>query len=152
MLRMHQFNSVTQSFPTLRSMNCSMPGFPVHHQLLELAQTHVPSIWWCRPIISSSVILFSWLQSFPVSGIFPTSQFFTSGDQSIGASASASVLPMNMCGISVRIDWFDLLAVQRTLKNLLQHHRSKASILWRSAFFSPTLTSVHDHRKNHNLD
>ena len=63
------------------------------------------------------------------------SQFFTSGGQSIGASGSASVLPMNTQDlISFRIDWFDLLAVQGTLKSLLQHHSSKASILQRSAF------------------
>ena len=59
------------------------------------------------------------------------SQLFTSGGQSIGVSASASVLPM----ISFRMDWMDLLAVQGTLKSLLQHHSSKASILRRSAFF-----------------
>ena len=63
------------------------------------------------------------------------SQFFTSGDQSIGVSASASVLPMNTGLISFRMDWFDLLAVQGTLESLLQHHSSKASILQRSAFF-----------------
>ena len=55
--------------------------------------------------------------------------------------------------ISLRMDWLDLLAVQGTLKSLLQQHNSKASILWRSAFFtSPTLTSIHDYWKNHNLD
>ena len=54
--------------------------------------------------------------------------------------------------ISFRMDWLDLLAVQGTLKSLLQHHSSKASILWRSAFNSPTLTSIHDHRKNHSHD
>ena len=56
--------------------------------------------------------------------------------------------------ISFRMDWLDLLAVQGTLKSLLQHHSSKATILWRSAFFiySPTLTSLHDHWKNHSLD
>ena len=55
--------------------------------------------------------------------------------------------------ISFRMDWLDLLAVQGTLKSLLQQHSSKASILWRSAFlYSPTLTSIHDHRKNHSLD
>ena len=54
--------------------------------------------------------------------------------------------------ISFRMDWLDLLAVQGTLKSLLQHRSSKASILRHSAFFSPTLTSIHDHRKNHNLD
>ena len=84
----------------------------------------------------SSVILFSsCLQSFPASGAFPMSQFFTSGGQSIGASASASVLPMNIQDCSFRMDWLDLLAVQGTLKSLLQHHSSKASILQRSAFF-----------------
>ena len=69
------------------------------------------------------------------------SQFFASGGQSIGASASASVLLMNISGlISFRIDWFDLLAVQGTLKSLLQHHSSKASILWCSAFFMVQLS------------
>ena len=62
------------------------------------------------------------------------SQLFTSGGQSIGASASASVLPMNIQ------DWFDLLAVQGTLKSLLQHHSSKASILLCSAFFMVQLS------------
>ena len=62
------------------------------------------------------------------------SQFFASGSQSIGVSASASVLPMNIL-ISFRIDWFDLLAVQGTLKSLLQHDSSKASVLRLSAFF-----------------
>ena len=55
--------------------------------------------------------------------------------------------------ISFRMDWLDLLGVQGTFKSLLQHHSSKASILWRSVFFhSPTLTSIHDHWKNHSLD
>ena len=61
-----------------------------------------PSSWWCHPTISSSVVSFSCLQSFPASGSFPVSQFFTSGGQSIGASASASVLPINIQ------DWFPL--------------------------------------------
>ena len=69
------------------------------------------------------------------------SQFFTSDGQSIGASVSASVLPNEYSGlISFRIDWFDLLAVQGTLKSLLQHHSSKASILWCSAFFMVQLS------------
>ena len=63
------------------------------------------------------------------------SQFFTSGGQSIGVSASAAVLPMNLGLISFRIDWLDLLAVQGTLKSLLQHHSSKTSILQPSDFF-----------------
>ena len=93
-----------------------------------------PLSQWYHPIISPSVIPFSCFQSFPASGSFPMSQFFASGGQSIGTSASAFVLPVNIQG-SFRIDWFDLLAVQGTLKSLLQHHSSKASILWHSAFF-----------------
>ena len=91
-----KFSSVTHSFPTLcNPMDSSMPGFPVHHQLLELAQA-CPSSQWCHLTISSSVIpFFSCLQSFPASGSFPVSQLFASGDQSIGVSASASVLSMN---------------------------------------------------------
>ena len=86
-----------------------------------------PLSQWCHPTISSSVVSFSSrLQSFPASGSFQMSQFFASGGQSIGVSASASVLPMNIQ------DWFPLgwTAVQGTLKSLLQHHNSKASILW----------------------
>ena len=96
-----------------------------------------PSSWWCHPTNSSSVIPFSsCLQPFPASGSFPMSQFFASGGESIGTSASISVLSMNIQDwFLFRIDWFDLLAVQGTLKSLLQHHSSKASILQRSAFF-----------------
>ena len=96
---------------------------------------------WCHPTISSSVVPFSsCLQSFPDSGSFLMCQLLASDGQSIGVSASASVLPMNIQ------DWFllwltlDLLAVQGTLKSLLQHHSSKASILWRSAFFMVLLS------------
>ena len=95
-----------------------------------------PSIWWCHPTISSSVDPFSsCLQSFPASGSFPRSQFFPSGGQYWNFSFSIS--PSNEYSrlISFRIDWFDLLAVQGTLKSLLQDHSSKASILQCSAFF-----------------
>ena len=97
-----QFSSVAQSCPTLcNPMDCSTPGFPVHHQT-ELAQT-CPLSQWCPPTISSSVVLFSsCLQSFPASGSFQMSQFFASGGQIIGVSASISVLPMNIQ------DWFPL--------------------------------------------
>ena len=99
----NMFSSVAQSCPTLcEPMDCNTSGFPVHYQLLELAQTHVhrvgDDIQWSCPVIHFS----SHLQSFPASGSFAVSQFFTSGDQSIGASASASVLPMNIQ------DWFPL--------------------------------------------
>jgi len=108
-----------------------------------------PSSRWCHPAISSSVIpFFSCLQSFPASGSFPISQFFTSGGQSIGVSASA-ISPSNKYSglISFRMDWLDLLAVQGILKSLLQHHGSKASILQCS-----TLTSIHDYWENHSFD
>ena len=72
------------------------------------------------------------------------SQFFASGGQSFGVSASASVLPNECSGlISFRIDWFDLLAVQETLKSFLQHHSSKASILQHSAFFIVQLSNLY---------
>ena len=75
------------------------------------------------------------LQSFPASGSFPMSQLFALGGQSIGMSASTTDLLMNSGFTSFRIDWLDLLTVQGTLKSLLQHHKSKASILQHSAFF-----------------
>ena len=94
-----------------------------------------PSSWWCHPTISTSVVpLSSSLQSFPALGSFPTSQFFASGGQSISPSNKYSGL------ISSRMDWLDLLAVQGTLKSLLQHHSSKASILWCSVFFAIQLS------------
>ena len=98
-----QFSSVAQVCPTLCDpKDCSTPGFPVHHQLPEFTQTHVHS-QWCHSTISSFVIPFSsCLQSFPGSGSFQMSQFFTSGGQSIGVSASASIFPMNIQ------DWFPL--------------------------------------------
>ena len=83
----------------------------------------------CRPLLLL-------LQSSPASGSFPVSQFFASGGQRIDTSASASVLPMKCTGLnSFRMDWLDLLAVQGTLKSLLQYHSSKPSILRGSAFF-----------------
>ena len=95
-----------------------------------------PSLQWCHPTILSSVVPFSsHLQSFPASGSFPMSQFFASGSQSIGVSASASVLPMNIQ------DWFPLGLIgwspwsQGTLKSLLQYHSSKTSMLQYSDFF-----------------
>ena len=91
-----QFNSVSQLCPTLcNPMDYSTPGYSVHHQLLKLAQTHVHQV---DDAIQPSYPVFpfsSCLQSFPASGSLQMSQFFTSGGQSIGVSASTSVLPMN---------------------------------------------------------
>ena len=91
-----QFTSVNQSCPTLCDpMNCSTPGIFVHHQLTVYPNS-CPLSRWCYPTISSSVAPFSCcLQSFLASGSFQMSQFFASGGQSNGASASTSVLPMD---------------------------------------------------------
>ena len=96
--------------------------------------TSCPLSWLCYPAISSSVIPFSsCLQSFPASGSFQMNHFFASDAQSIGVSASASVLPINIQ------DWFPLrftgLISLLSKGHLLQNHSSKASILWQSAFF-----------------
>ena len=133
---------VTQSCPTICDpMNRSMPGHPVHsvhHQLPEFTQTHVH---WVGDAIQPSYPLSSpsppCPQSFPASGSFPMSQLFASGRQSFGVLVSTSILPMNTqdWSPSQPMDWLDLLAVQGTLKSLLQHHNSKASVLRNSAFF-----------------
>ena len=100
-----------------------------------------PSSQWCHSTILSSVTpFFSCPQSFPASRSFPVSLLFTSHGQSIGASASVNE---HSCLISLRIDWFDLLAVQGPLKHLLQHHSLKASILRHSAFFMVQLTHLY---------
>ena len=149
-----QFSSGAQSCPTLCDpMDCSTPGLPVHHQLLELPkpmsiESVIPST------ISFSVDPFSsCLQSFPASGSFPNESVLPIRWPKYW-NFSFSINPSNEYSglISFRMDWFDLLAVQGTLKSLLQHHSSKASILWCSAFFIVQLTSIHDHWKNHSLD
>ena len=120
---------------SLRSMDCNMPGFPVHHQLPELAQTHVhqsvmPSnrLILCHPLLLPSV--------------FPSIRVFSS--ESVlrirwpkywSFSFSISLSNEHPGLISFRMDWLDFLAVQGTLKSFLQHHSSKASVLQRSAFF-----------------
>ena len=137
-----QFSLVAQSCPTLCDpMDCSTPGFPVHHQLLELAQTHVHQVVMtsnhlilCRPLLFLSSI-------FPSIRVFsnesalrirwPKYWEFQLQHQSFQWISGL---------ISFRMDWLDLPAVQRTLKSLLQHHSSKASILWHSAFFTVQLS------------
>ena len=107
---------------------------------------------WCHPTISSSVIPFSsHLQSFP-SGSFPMSQFFASGGQSIG-SFSFSISPSNEYSglISFRMDWLDLLAVQGTQESSLTPQFKSINSLALSFLYSPTLTSIHDHWKNHSF-
>ena len=131
-----QFSSFTQLCPTLCDpMDCSTPGLPVHHHLLELAQTHV------HLTISSSVVPFSsCLQSFSASGSFPASGSSHQVDKILEFQLQHQSFQWISGLISFRMDWLDVLAVQGTLKSLLQHHSSKASILWCSAFFTVQLS------------
>ena len=132
----------------LVAMSCKVPWNRMGSRLScpslspgVLSNSH-PLSWWWHPITSCSVIPFSSCpQSFPASGSFPMSQFFASGGQSTGASASESVLSMNIQGwFYFRIGWFYLLAVQETLKSLLQNYNLKASVLRLSIhpFYDPT--------------
>ena len=116
-------------------MDCSMPGFPILHHLLEIAQTHVH---WVSDAIQPSHLLSS-----PSPPLFNLSSIKVFSNESVlpirwpkYSSFSFSVGPSNEYSalISIRIEWFDLLAVQGTLKSLLQYHSSKASVLWCSAF------------------
>jgi len=114
-----------------------MPGLSVHHQLPEFTQTQRPSSQWFHPAISSSVIPFSSCpQSLPASVFSNESPLLMKWPKYW--TFSFSIIPSKEIPglISFRMDWLDLLAVQGTLKSLLQHHSSKASILWRSTFFT----------------
>ena len=147
--RMFQFSSVAQSCPTLcNPMDCTTPGLPVHHQLLEPTQTLVH---WVGGAVQPSHPL--WSPSPPAS-IYPSIRVFS--NESLRRirwpkywSFSFNISPSNEYSgmISFRMDWLDLFAVQGTLKSLLQHHSSKASILWCSTFFivqlsHPYMTAV----------
>ena len=140
-----QFSSVAQSCPTLCDpMDCSTPGLPVRHQVLEPTQTQVHRVSDAiQPFHPLFPLLF-------LPSIFPSIRVFSS--ESVLCirwpkywSFSFSICPSSKYSelISFRIDWLDLLAVQGTLKNLLQDHRSKAAILRCSAFF---LSSCHIHK------
>ena len=132
-----QFSSVIRLCLTLCDpMDCSMPGFPVHHQLLELTQTHVH---WVGDAIQPSHPLLSPLL---LPSIFPSIRVFSTesalcirGSKYWSFSFSISTSNEYSGLISFRMDWFDLLAAQGTLKSLLQHHSLKAPILRCSGFF-----------------
>ena len=148
-----QFNSVQFPSHVWLFADCSKTGLPVHHQCPDFTQTHV---YWVSDAIQPShplVVPFSsGLQSFPASGSFQMSQFFASGGQSIGVSASISVLPMNTQ------DWFPLgwigwissqsKGLSRVFSNTtVQKHQFFGGFL-----YPPTLTSIHDYWKNHSFD
>ena len=148
------FSSVAQSCPTLcNPIDGSMPGFPVHHQLPELAQTHVHLVG--DAIQPSHPLLFpsSCLQSFPALGSFLMSQLFTSGGQRIGASASASVFPMHIQG------WFPLGLTSLISLQFKDSQESSPTPQCKSVnpsvlslLYGPTLTCIHDYWKNHTFD
>ena len=99
---------------------------------------------WCHPVISSSDTLFSFCpQSFPASGTFPMMSVHIRWPKHWSFSFTISPFSEYSGLISLKIDWFDLLAVQGTFKSLLQHYSSKASILWRSAFFIVQLSQLY---------
>ena len=150
-----QFTSVAQSCLTLCDpMNRSMPGLPVHHQLPEVHSDSRPSSQWCHPPISSSVVLFSSCsQSLPASGSFQMSQFFASGGQSFGASASTLVLPVNIQDWfpSEWTGWISLLSqgLSRVFSNtaVQKHHFFSAQLsLWSNSHIH------NDYWKNHSFD
>ena len=136
-------------------MDCSAPGLPDPSPTSRVHSNSCPLSQEFHQTISSSVIPFSSCpQSFPASGSFQMSQLFTSSGQCIGVSASTSVLLVNTQDISFRMDWLDLLAVQMTLKSLLQQYSAtpqfksiNSSAL--SFLCSLTLTSTLDYWKNH---
>ena len=148
-----QFSSVAQWCPALCDpMYCST-SLPCPSPTPGVCSNSCPLSHWCHPTISSSIIPFSCLQSFPASWSFPMSQFFTSGDQNIGVSTSASVLPMNIKDC-FPLGWTGWISLQsKGLSRVLQHHSSKASILFVLSFlYSPTLTPIHDYWKNHSFN
>ena len=130
-----QFSSVTQSCPTLcNPMNHSTPGLPVHHRLPEFTQTHVHRVGDAiQP--SHPVVPFSSCPQSPSIRVFSSESTLRMRWPKYW-SFSFSIIPFKeIPGLIFRMDWLDLLAVQGTLKSLLQHHSSKASILQHSAFF-----------------
>ena len=149
-----QFSSVAQSCPTLCDpMNRSTPGLPVH-QLPEFTQTSCPLSQWCHPAISSSVVPFSSCpQSLPASEPFPMSQLFSWGGQSAGVSALASFLLKNTQEWSPLNGLVGAPCSPRDSQESSPTPQFKNINSWVLSFLhSPTLTSIHDHRKNHSLD
>ena len=147
-------SSVAQSCLTLCDpMNCSTPGLPVHHQLLEFTQTHVhrvsDAIQPSHPLSSPSP---------PIPNPSPHQSLSNKSTLCMRWpkywSFSFSISPSKEYPglISFRMDWLDLLAVQGTLKNLLQRQFQSINSSALSFLHSPTLTPIHDHWKNHSLD
>ena len=153
-----QFSSFAQSCPTLCDpMNRSIPGLrpPCPSSTPRVCPNPCPLSQWCHPTISPYVVPFSSCpQSFPASGSFPMSQLFASGGQSIGVSASTSVIPMNTQDWSP-LGWTGWISLQSKGLSQESSPTSQFKSINSSALsflYSPTLTSIHDYWKNHSLD
>ena len=146
-------SSVAQSCPTLQPHWLQHTRLPCLSLSPRGCSNSCPLNRWCHPTISSSVTLFSCPQSFPASRTFQMSQLFISGGQSIGASVSASVLPMNIQSW-FPIGWTGLISLQsrdsQESSPASQFESITSSAL--SLLYGPTLTSVHDYWKNHSFD
>ena len=137
---------------SFKSMNCSTPGFPVLHYLLEFAQkfTSIKSVMPPNHLILS-LPFFACPQSFPASRSFPMSWLFASCGQSLRASASALVLPMKIQG-RFSLGLTGVISLEsKGLSGLLQYHNLKASILQHSAFFMVQLSHPYDYWENHSF-
>ena len=129
------FSSVAQLCPTLATHRLQHTRPPCPSPTPRVYSNSCPLSQWCHPTILSSVIPSSCLQSFLASGSFQMSQFIASGCQSIEFQLQRQSFQWTFRADYLRMDWLDLLAVQGTLKSLLQHHSSKASILRCSTLF-----------------
>ena len=148
-----QFSSVTQSCPTLWPNEPQHARPPCPSPTPGVYPNSCPSSRWCHPAISSSVVPFSSCpQSLPASGYFPVSQLFSWGGQSIGVSASASVLPMYNQDWSP-LEWTGWISLQsKGLSRVFSNTTVQKHQFFCAQLYSPTLTSIHDHWKNHSLD
>ena len=156
-----QFSLVAQLCTNLCDpMDCSIPDFPVHHKLPEFTQTHVPPVGDAiQPSHPHCPLLL-------LPSIFPSITVFSSElVLHIRCSFSFSICPSNEYSglISFRMDWLDIFAIQGAFKSFLQHHSSRPSVFWCSAFFTVqsvkdyfsslySLTSIQDNMKKHGFD
>ena len=163
----YELQKKSEQFSSVQSLSCVWLFAPhgLQHARLpcpsptpEACSNSCPSSWWFHPTISSSVVPFSsCLQSFPASGSFQMSHFFPSGGQSIGVSASASVLPMNIQDLFPlgQLVWSPCNPRDSQESSPTPQFKSINSFVLNSFvcfLYSPTLTSIHDNRKNHSFD
>ena len=148
--RKRALNSVASDFLQPHGLQHTRPSCPLPTP--GLYSNLCPSSWWCHPTISSSVLPFSpCLQSFPASRSFLMSQFFASGGQSIGVSASASVLPMNIQDL-FPLGWTGWISLQsKRLSRVFCNTTVQKYQFFITQLYGPTLTFIHDYWKNHSL-